>query len=118
MTADERRVEMFAAKWFADEHTEEPTDAALAAAFARCVKPPKAVLYPLIRARLTCRDSGCDLRVGDRVMIADQWRYGTTGIIVAVNVAPTHGCVQIRCDDDQSTLEYVLCARIRKVVPA
>ena len=53
MTADERRAAMFAAKWRADEHTEALTDAALTAAFARCVKPPKPRLYPAIRADLT-----------------------------------------------------------------
>lgn len=52
MTADERRAVMFAGKWRADEHTEPPTDAALAAAFERCVKPPPPTLYPAIRTEL------------------------------------------------------------------
>jgi hypothetical protein len=42
---------MFAAKWYADEHqlTGQPTDDALRAAFARCVRPPRAEIYPAIR---------------------------------------------------------------------
>ena len=57
----------------------------------------------------------CTLRVGDRVTIADQWRYGMTGVIVDVNVAP-HCCVQIRLDD--GGLEYVLCPKVRVVESA
>jgi len=48
-TASWRKAQMFAAKWSADKHTEEPTDAALTEAFKDCVKPPRTSLYPLIR---------------------------------------------------------------------
>jgi predicted RNA methylase len=44
---------MFAAKWRADEHTEEPTDAAMAKAFATTVRPGLAAQhYPLIRKHI------------------------------------------------------------------
>lgn len=46
---DSIRAQRFAAKWFADEHTVEPTDEALCEAFKSCVKPPKPNLYPDIR---------------------------------------------------------------------
>ncbi|MFM9629779.1 MULTISPECIES: hypothetical protein [Streptomyces] len=39
----------FAAKWWAEQHTEEPTDEALRATFTHCVKPPRPELYPVIR---------------------------------------------------------------------
>ncbi|MGX1267999.1 hypothetical protein [Streptomyces phaeoluteigriseus] len=44
-----RRAVGFAAKWWAEQHTEEPTDEALRATFAHCVKPPRPELYPVIR---------------------------------------------------------------------
>ncbi|ANZ13349.1 hypothetical protein ACH4YO_40590 [Streptomyces noursei] len=44
-----RHAVQFAGKWWADQHTEEPTDEALCAAFAHCVKPPRPELYPAIR---------------------------------------------------------------------
>ncbi|QDN54076.1 hypothetical protein [Streptomyces sp. S1D4-20] len=43
------RAVKYAGKWWADQHTEEPTDEALRAAFASCVQPPRPELYPLIR---------------------------------------------------------------------
>ncbi|MGX1907698.1 hypothetical protein ACWIID_02360 [Streptomyces phaeochromogenes] len=48
-----RRAEGFAAKWWAEQHTGEPTDGALAAVFAHTVKPPKREAYPLIREAIT-----------------------------------------------------------------
>lgn len=42
-------TEMYAAKWRADGHTEEPTDEALREAFAHCVRPARADEYPAIR---------------------------------------------------------------------
>ncbi|MFE4583404.1 hypothetical protein [Streptomyces chartreusis] len=48
-----RWAEGFAAKWWAEQHTGEPTDAALAAVFAHTVKPPKREAYPLIREAIT-----------------------------------------------------------------
>ncbi|MFI1530644.1 hypothetical protein [Streptomyces griseus] len=36
-----RRAVGFAAKWWAEQHTEEPTDEALRATFAHCGKPPR-----------------------------------------------------------------------------
>ncbi|MFJ4880122.1 hypothetical protein ACIP93_33610 [Streptomyces sp. NPDC088745] len=47
-----RWAEGFAAKWWAEQHTEEPTDSAMSAAFAYTVKPPKPEAYPLIRASI------------------------------------------------------------------
>ncbi|MGA5453850.1 hypothetical protein ACPCVO_45275 [Streptomyces umbrinus] len=44
-----RRAVGFAAKWWAEQHTEEPTDEALRATFAHCVKPPRPESYPAIR---------------------------------------------------------------------
>jgi hypothetical protein len=44
-----RWAEGFAAKWWAEQHTEEPTDAAMADAFTYTVKPPKPEMYPVIR---------------------------------------------------------------------
>jgi hypothetical protein len=46
------RAQAFAAKWSADEHTEDPTDDALREAFKTCVKPPKPDLYPSIREKI------------------------------------------------------------------
>ncbi|SEE83025.1 hypothetical protein SAMN05216483_6691 [Streptomyces sp. 2131.1] len=48
-----RWAEGFAAKWWAEQNTGEPTDAALAAVFAHTVKPPKPEAYPLIREAIT-----------------------------------------------------------------
>ncbi|MFE7072632.1 hypothetical protein ACFU96_21375 [Streptomyces sp. NPDC057620] len=48
-----RWAEGFAAKWWAEQNTGEPTDAALAAVFAHTVKPPKREAYPLIREAIT-----------------------------------------------------------------
>jgi hypothetical protein len=59
---DDRRAEMFAAKWLADTEGEgnqgevwPTTDANLAQVFAGCVKPPDQRLYPAIRAKLADR---------------------------------------------------------------
>ncbi|GAA5070509.1 hypothetical protein [Streptomyces similanensis] len=46
-------AEGFAAKWWAEQNTGEPTNAALAAVFAHTVKPPKQEAYPLIREAIT-----------------------------------------------------------------
>lgn len=43
------RAVKFAGEWWAAQHTEEPTDEALHAAFANCGKPPRLELYPAIR---------------------------------------------------------------------
>ncbi|MEU5978489.1 hypothetical protein [Streptomyces sp. NPDC047315] len=55
-TADElrarRSAEGFAAKWWAEQRTEEPTDDALRAVFAQCVKPPRPERYPAIRVAI------------------------------------------------------------------
>lgn len=48
-----RWAEGFAAKWWAEQNTGKPTDAALAAVFAHTVKPPKREAYPLIREAIT-----------------------------------------------------------------
>ncbi|MFD5856124.1 hypothetical protein [Streptomyces chartreusis] len=48
-----RWAEGFAAKWWAEQQTGEPTDAALSAVFAHTVKPPKPEAYPLIREAIT-----------------------------------------------------------------
>lgn len=48
-----RWAEGFAAKWWAEQHTGEPTDDALTAVFAHTVKPPKPEAYPLIREAIT-----------------------------------------------------------------
>ncbi|MEU6462199.1 hypothetical protein [Streptomyces sp. NPDC046976] len=48
-----RRAEGFAAKWWAEQHTEEPTDDRLRTTFANCVKPPRPELYPAIREAIT-----------------------------------------------------------------
>ncbi|MDR3079424.1 MAG: hypothetical protein LBV60_00590, partial [Streptomyces sp.] len=55
-TVDEntrRWAEGFAARWWAEQQTGEPTDAALSAVFAHTVKPPKREAYPLIREAIT-----------------------------------------------------------------
>ncbi|MER6616357.1 hypothetical protein [Streptomyces xantholiticus] len=44
-----RRAAGFAAKWWAEQHTEEPTNEALRTVFANCMKPPRPELYPAIR---------------------------------------------------------------------
>lgn len=54
----ERLAESYAAKWRADGHDEDPTDEAMAGAFASCVRPPWHKEYPAIRAAI--------LRGGDR----------------------------------------------------
>lgn len=56
-TTKTRRAQMFAAKWLADDHAEEPTDEALQAAFQLCAKPAKPELYPAIRDAITHWDA-------------------------------------------------------------
>ncbi|MFF8696314.1 hypothetical protein ACF08W_29285 [Streptomyces sp. NPDC015144] len=48
-----RWAQGFAAKWWAEQNTGQPTDDALSAAFAHTVKPPKPEAYPLIREAIT-----------------------------------------------------------------
>lgn len=48
----QRLAEAYAAKWHADDHTEEPTDEALATGFARCVRPARPSEYDAIRAAI------------------------------------------------------------------
>lgn len=45
-------AERYAAKWRADGHDEEPTDEALRAAFAHCVRPARPYEYDAIRASI------------------------------------------------------------------
>jgi len=70
MTPDEKddtRAEGFAAKWLAEHDCAEPprvgypTDEAMAAAFAGCVRPPDARLYPLIRERILAEAAARDV---------------------------------------------------------